>query len=116
MAKRTEITLIDDVDGNVAAETVTFALDGVSYEIDLSEENATKLRSAVGEWSTKARRGGHAQRSDRRRTSKTDSSLAGRKGHLSAVRAWAKSNGHQVSERGRVSREIQRAYNSAHAS
>ena len=55
MAQRVQIVLEDDLDGGVAAETVTFGLDGVSYEIDLSEANAEKLRSGLEEFVNSAR-------------------------------------------------------------
>ena len=55
MAKRTVITLIDDIDGTDAAETIAFTIDGASYEIDLSTDNATKFRSALEPYTTMAR-------------------------------------------------------------
>jgi len=62
MAQRVQIVLEDDLDGGVAAETVTFGLDGVNYEIDLSDKNAGKLRDELATWI------GHARRSGGRRT------------------------------------------------
>ena len=56
MAQRVEIVLIDDLDGSDATETISFALDGATYEIDLSEENATALRSCLGDYLANARR------------------------------------------------------------
>ena len=47
MATLTTVTVVDDLDGSEAAESVEFALDGVAYEIDLSEDNAEKLRDAL---------------------------------------------------------------------
>src|SRR5438309_801803 len=58
MAQRVEVVLIDDLDGGDAAETVTFSLDGVTYEIDLSDENARKLRDDFASWTGHARRAG----------------------------------------------------------
>src|SRR4026207_1708929 len=58
MAQRVQIVLEDDLDGGVAAETVTFGLDGVSYEIDLSDKNAGKLRDEFASWIGHARRSG----------------------------------------------------------
>jgi Lsr2 len=111
MAQRVQIVLEDDLDGGVAAETVTFGLDGVSYEIDLSDKNAGKLRDEFASWIGHARRSG-GRRSAGRRTAA--SSSAGSRRDLSAVRAWARSNGHQVSDRGRVSAAVQEAYDKAH--
>ena len=111
MAQRVQIVLEDDLDGGVAAETVTFGLDGVSYEIDLSDKNAGKLRDEFASWIGHARRSG-GRRSTGRRTSGASSATSRR--DLSAVRAWARSNGHQVSDRGRVSAAVQEAYDKAH--
>ncbi len=109
MAQRVQVLLVDDLDGGEAAETVSFALDGVSYEIDLSEPNAEKLRSSLGKWV------GHARRSGGRKiTGRRGSNIAGRR-DLNAIREWGRQNGFQVSDRGRVSGELQAAYDKAHS-
>jgi hypothetical protein len=110
MAQRVEVILVDDMDGGSAQETVTFALDGVSYEIDLSDKNAKSLRDDFAKWTGHARRAGSssARRSPGRRGG------AGRRTDLAAVREWARANGHTVSDRGRISAEIQAAYDKAH--
>jgi len=113
MAQRVEVKLIDDIDGGDAAETVTFSLDGISYEIDLSEKNATKLRDDLASWTAHARRSGTGGRSASRRRAAAPSGAAKRT-DLSAVREWARANGHQVSDRGRISAEVQSAYDKAH--
>ncbi len=108
MAQRVEVVLIDDLDGGNAAETVTFALDGVTYEIDLSDKNAKKLRDDIAGWTGHARRIGATRGVGRKRggsPKRTD---------LSAVREWARANGHAVSDRGRISAEVQSAYDKAH--
>ncbi len=110
MAQRVEVRLIDDIDQGDADETVTFALDGVTYEIDLSDQNAKKLRDEFASWVGHARRSGGGARS----TTKRRSSGGGAKRDLAAVREWARSNGHQVSDRGRISAEVQEAYDKAH--
>ena len=107
MAQRVEVVLIDDIDGGKAAETVTFALDGVSYEIDLSEKNARKLRDDLATWTGHARRAGAAKAASRRRVGAT------KRTDLGAVREWARANGHTVSDRGRISADIQAAYDKA---
>jgi hypothetical protein len=115
MAQRVQIVLEDDLDGGVAAETVTFGLDGVSYEIDLSDKNAGKLRDEFATWIGHARRSGGRRAAGRRSGSGSSStSSASSRRDLSAVRAWARSNGHQVSDRGRVSAAVQEAYDKAH--
>jgi hypothetical protein len=110
MAQRVEVILVDDVDQGPATETVTFALDGVSYEIDLSDKNAKSLRDDLAKWTGHARRAGSA---GGRRTAGRRGTTA-RRSDLGAVREWARANGHQVSDRGRISAEIQAAYDKAH--
>jgi hypothetical protein len=109
MAQRVEVVLIDDIDGGDAEETVTFALDGVTYEIDLSDKNAKKLRDDLANWTGHARRAGAAKAPSRRR-----SAGSAKRTDLTAVREWARANGHAVSDRGRISAEIQSAYDKAH--
>ncbi|WP_370616457.1 histone-like nucleoid-structuring protein Lsr2 [Mumia sp. Pv 4-285] len=111
MAQKIQVILVDDIDGGEAEETISFALDGVSYEIDLSAKNAKKLRDAVAPYVAEARkaRGGRrraAGTAPRRRGSSTGASAAD-------VREWARENGYEVSERGRVSEEVRSAYEAA---
>lgn len=110
MAQRVQVLLIDDLDGSDGAETVSFALDGVSYEIDLSEKNAAKLRNDFAAWVGNARKVG-------RGASSPSSARAARRSRggndTAAIRAWAKKNGYEVSERGRISREVMDAYAAA---
>jgi hypothetical protein len=112
MAQRVEVKLIDDLDGGDAAETVSFSLDGISYEIDLSDKHAKKLRDEFGAWTGHARRSGTGARGGSRRRSAA--SGGAKRGDLGAVREWARANGHQVSDRGRISAEVQAAYDKAH--
>lgn len=107
MAQRIEILLVDDVDGSKAVDTVTFALDGVTYEIDLNEAHAEELRAAVQAWASKARRTGGRRNASPGSSSSTSS-------HRSDIRVWARANGHAVGEKGRISRSIQEAYAAAH--
>jgi hypothetical protein len=110
VAQRTVVMLTDDIDGGEASETVTFAIDGVTYEIDLNVKNATALRGAVAPYIGAARRSGRGARVG----------SAGRRGRggrgvdIGAVREWARANGHQVSDRGRISATVQDAYDAAH--
>jgi hypothetical protein len=99
------VILEDDLDGGKADETVEFALDGATYEIDLSGDNAKKLRDALDGYVSKARKVG-GRRSGRK------SSPAGLV-DLKAVRAWAASNGIEVSGRGRVSQSVLEQYRAA---
>jgi hypothetical protein len=109
MAQRVNIVLEDDIDGSDADETVTFALDGVTYEIDLNGKNAAKLRDALAPYV------GHARRAaGRRSTGRGPAGRGATKRDLADVRQWARSNGHKVSDRGRISAEVQAAYDKAH--
>ncbi|MBD8059038.1 Lsr2 family protein [Cellulomonas sp. JH27-2] len=106
MAQRVITTLVSDVDGGEADETVTFGLDGVTYEIDLSSSQAAELRDAFAKWTTAGRRVGRSSataRPARARDGRADSDAA-------AIREWAKGAGLEISERGRVSSEIRAKY------
>jgi Lsr2 len=118
MAQKVQVILVDDVDGGNASETVTFGLDGVSYEIDLNEDNAAKLRDSLSTWVGHARRVGGRSSSGgtRRRSAGSGSGSGGSAGSgndTAAIRAWARDNGHDVSERGRISAEVMSAYEAA---
>ena len=105
MAQRVQIVLEDDFDGGEAAETVTFALDGAEYEIDLSAKNAADLRDALAPWVSHARKtGGRRRRAAARSTGSSSTS---------EIRAWAVANGMDVSSRGRVSAQVREAYEKA---
>jgi hypothetical protein len=111
VAQKVQVILTDDLDGGEADESVQFAIDGVSYEIDLSEANAEALREALAPYADAARRIGG--RSSRRSGAKPQQ--ASERADLSELRAWARENGYQVSDRGRVSGEVRAAYEAAHA-
>ena len=113
VAQKVQVILTDDFDGGEADETVAFAIDGVSYEIDLSESNAEALREALTAYVAAARRVGG--RSTRRTASVPKARPAAERTDLSDLRGWARENGFQVSDRGRVSSEIRAAYEAAHA-
>ncbi|WP_422114630.1 histone-like nucleoid-structuring protein Lsr2 [Brachybacterium sp. UNK5269] len=106
MARKTTILLTDDIDGSEATGTVSFGLDGVAYEIDLNDDNAQQLRDELATWAEKARRVGG------RRT--TGARSTGSANETAKIRAWARENGHEVNERGRLSKEIREAYTAAH--
>ncbi len=119
MAQRVNVVLVDDIDGNDAVETVTFALDGVEYEIDLSEENANKLRESLGLYIGHGRRTGGRRRSGGgQNESKAPRARSGASSSdgpsASEIREWARANGHEVPDRGRVSSEVREAYAAAH--
>lgn len=109
MAQKVQVHLEDDLDGGPADTTLTFALDGKDYEIDLSEANAEKLREALYPFvaaGRKTTRGG-GSRGTRTRASSSDPDTA-------KIRTWAKENGYEISDRGRIHQSIKDAYYAAH--
>lgn len=104
MVQKVSYVLIDDVDGGEAVESVTFGLDGVSYEIDLSQENASKLRDALAVWI------GSARRSSARRGAAAAKAAPRSASDAAAIREWAAANGHTVSPRGRIPAQVRAAY------
>ncbi|PKI89872.1 hypothetical protein CW368_11955 [Actinomycetales bacterium SN12] len=118
MARRIIHQLVDDIDGAVlevgAGEQVSFALDGRAYEIDLSETNAQALRDALQPWIEAGRpvSAGGSQ-AGRGRRGPQGASGSGAKRDLAAVRSWARENGHEVSDRGRVPASVLEAYDAA---
>jgi hypothetical protein len=119
MAQKVQVLLVDDIDGGTAEETVTFSLDGVSYEIDLTADNARELRESFSRWVGHARKLGSGSRAGGRQqrggsSSRRSGSGSGSSGDATAIREWARENGYEVSERGRISAEIRSAYEAAH--
>jgi hypothetical protein len=108
MAQRVQVLLIDDIDGTEGAETITFALDGVSYEIDLSSKNAAKLRDAVAPYVGHARKVGARRSGGGRRSAASGNGPSARE-----IREWARANGWNLSDRGRVAAEVRQAYEAA---
>jgi general stress protein YciG len=107
MAQETIVRLLDDIDGKPADETVTFSLDGVTYEIDLRTKNADKLRKVFAPYVEKARKGG-VRRAGR------SAGRGGRTAHnrerAADIRGWAKEHGITINDRGRIPAEIVQAY------
>lgn len=112
MAQKVQVLLVDDIDGGTADETVTFGLDGVTYEIDLSSAHAAELRAAVATWVGHGRKIGG--RTAAARTPAPARNRGAANGGAHDVREWAKENGHEVSERGRISAKVKAAYDAAH--
>jgi hypothetical protein len=117
MARKVQVILSDDLDDSISAdETVTFALDGTTYEIDLSEQNASEMRDVLGKYVSAARkvssRGTRASGAGRSRATggggRMDREQAG------AIRDWARKNGHEVSDRGRIPASVVQAFEAAH--
>ena len=120
MARKVQVILSDDLDENLPAdETVSFSLDGTSYEIDLAEKNAKELREVFSRYVSAARKVGRGGRSSggsggggggrgRSTGGRMDREQAG------AIRDWARKNGHAVSDRGRIPGSVVDAYEAAH--
>jgi hypothetical protein len=104
------IELTDDLDGGKADQTVSFAFNGSNYEIDLSKKNATALNKALKPYLDSARK----VRGARSRTAAAPSGRGKSRSDLSDIRAWAKSAGYDVSDRGRIPASVTDAYDSAH--
>ena len=112
MAQKVTVALIDDLDGSEASETLEFALDGVSYQIDLSSKNAGKLRDGLATFVASARRSGGRKRGVGRPVggpSKVRPAAADREQNQ-AIREWARKQGMKVSDRGRIPAEVLDAY------
>jgi len=102
VAQRVVVTLSDDLDGGEAEETVTFGLDGKSYEIDLTASNASKLRDALAPYVEAGRKRARSGKTYRRTSVAPDPA---------AVRAWARSHGMEVPPRGRIPKKVYEAFN-----
>jgi hypothetical protein len=111
MAQKVQVVLVDDLDGGTADETVTFSLDGVSYEIDLTHDNAAHLRDLLAPYVGHGRRIGGGRRSTSSGGRTTGKSTGGI--DPAEVRAWAKGEGIAVNERGRISADLLAKYQSA---
>lgn len=104
MAQRVVMTLSDDLEGGEATETVSFGLDGKSYEIDLNDDNAKQLREELARFVQVGRKQTKSGRPYRRTSVAPDPR---------AVRAWAESNGFEVPARGRIPKKVYDAFNTA---
>lgn len=109
MAQKHFVRLVDDLTGADADETVSFALDGAAYEIDLTEENAQRLREILAVYVANGRKSRSEQRaSNSRRTTRAD------REQTAAIRHWARSNGFALGDKGRIPTHVVEAYHNAH--
>jgi hypothetical protein len=106
MAQKVHITLEDDLDGGDATETVSFGLDGRTYEIDLNDKNAAALRDALARYIGAARRSGGRSGGGAKRNTQMGPSAR-------EIRDWARSNGHKVPDRGRIPADVREAFEAA---
>ena len=109
MATKTSVVLIDDLDGGTPADTtVSFGLDGKSYEIDLSDNNAAEFRGALSKYVSAGRKSGSTSKGRAAVRHTTTDSI-----DPAAVRAWAKSQGIDVSPRGRIKSDVVEQFRAA---
>ncbi|HVK20812.1 MAG TPA: Lsr2 family protein [Actinokineospora sp.] len=111
MAQKVTVSLVDDLDGSQAAETVEFGLDGASYQIDLSSDNAEKLREALADFVDSARRSGGRKRALKVAVGRAPRAASADREQNQAIREWARKQGMKVSDRGRIPSEVLDAYN-----
>jgi hypothetical protein len=118
--RKTIVTLVDDLTGEAAEDisTVEFGVDGIAYELDLTDDNSAKLCDALAPYASAGRKISGRRRGGTRpgRTIRSTGSAAGYdRETLKSIRAWAKNNGHSVSDRGRLSAEVLQAWQTAQA-
>ena len=106
MAQRTQILYVDDIDGSEAEGTVRFGLDGADYEIDLNKKHADQFAKAIRPYIDAARKVSSSRRAGR--------GPRPARHNQSAVRAWARSQGLKISDRGRIPADVLAKYESAH--
>lgn len=107
--QKINVVLVDDITNEPANETVTFAIDGTTYEIDLTDTHAAELRATMQQWINHARRA----TKNTRTTNGPTQAKTNRRSDLGQIREWARGNGHQVSDRGRIPATIIDAYDAA---
>jgi hypothetical protein len=114
VAREVTETWIDDLDGGNAAETITFGLDGATYEIDLSNKNATAFRKSLARFVKAARPASSSARSSgRQATPSTNGSKAKRDFDITQLREWAGTNKVAVPSRGRIPQAVVDQYKQA---
>jgi hypothetical protein len=112
VAQKITTLFIDDIDGGQAEGTVRFSLDGTEYEIDLNSKHSEELRSALGKYVTHARKVGGAARRAGRVAGRT-SRGAGSALNTTEIRNWARENGYDIKDRGRVPADLVAKYQAA---
>jgi hypothetical protein len=110
MARTVQVQLLDDIDGSEADETLSFALDGTNYEIDLSTKHAEKLRASLAKFVAKSRRLGRGHVVSTRRARAGGTPARTDRAQNQAIRDWAKSKRIEVSDRGRIPANIVEQY------
>jgi hypothetical protein len=111
MAQKTVVVMTDDLTGGEASQTIHFSLDSSDYVIDLNDKNAAALRAEFDKYIEAGRR--HRGESGAAKPKRGAVRGPASGVDTAAVREWARANGHEVSERGRVSKKIIEAYGAA---
>ena len=111
MAQKVQVLLVDDLDGGEASETVSFALEGSNYEIDLSGKNANEMRDSFAKYVGAARKIGRSTSSSGRSGRRSGGTTSMDRDQAAAIRSWAKKQGLKVSDRGRIPATIIEQYN-----
>ena len=112
VAQKITTLFIDDIDGGAAEGTVRFALDGTEYEIDLNAKHSDELRSALGKYVSHARKVGGATRRAGRTAGRTGRGV-GSTLNTTEIRNWARENGFDIKDRGRVPADLVAKYQAA---
>lgn len=106
--------MIDDLTGDQADETIAFGLAGKAFEIDLSAANAERLRELFAPLVQAGRRSGQSRGTAAVTSSAKRSTPTADREQTQAVRDWARANGHQVADKGRISGTVLAAFHAAH--
>lgn len=112
VAQKITTLFIDDIDGGAAEGTVRFALDGTEYEIDLNSKHSEELRSALGKYVSHARKVGGATRRAGRSAGRAGRGAASSL-NTTEIRNWARENGYDIKDRGRVPADLVAKYQAA---
>ncbi|MFR9807407.1 histone-like nucleoid-structuring protein Lsr2 [Pseudonocardia sp. RS010] len=113
MARHVQTTLVDDIDGGTADESILFSWNGTSYEIDLSQKNADALRALLEPYIKAGRHTRSRTRRQARGSSRSDTTSG--KQRNQAIREWARAQGLQIADRGRIPIEITLRYDNSRA-
>jgi len=113
VAQKIQTLFIDDIDGGAAEGTVRFALDGTEYEIDLNAKHSEELRSALGKYVSHARKVGGSVRRAGRAAAGRASRGANSALNTTEIRNWAREQGYDIKDRGRVPADLVSKYQAA---
>lgn len=116
MAQTIAVRWVDDLDGSEASSTVEFVVGGRTYEIDLSDANRRRFDEALAPFVAAARVAGRGRQRPRSvPQEKQEERSASDRARNEAIRAWAKDNGYEISDRGRIRSDVIAAYESRNA-